>query len=148
MTAAATRTLALALSTLALAGCAGDYATPTQVDCTPEARPICSPLQEGCPRPAAPCGYLPPGATNALVEIGSSPTPANIYVDGEYVGKTPLKRYLWFSSTTRAVTVVAEPLYPGQARQEQRLRVPPLPGRLTFFMNNAPTGEDGETQAR
>jgi hypothetical protein len=69
-------------------------------------------------------------------------------VDGQYVGESPLKRYLWFSSTTRAVTVVAEPLYPGQARQEQRLLVPPLPRRLTFFMNNAPKGQDGETQAR
>ena len=148
MIAAATRTWALALANLALAGCAGDYATPTNVDCTPGARPVCTPLQEPCPRPAAPCSYLPPGATNALVEIGSSPTPAAIYVDGEYVGESPLKRYLWFSSTTRAVTVVAEPLYPGQARQEQRLLVPPLPERLTFFMNNAPKDQDGETQAR
>jgi hypothetical protein len=89
-----------------------------------------------CPTQVDPCRSVPSGATNALVEIGSAPTPADIYVDGDYVGRTPLKRYLWFSSTTRAITVVAEPLYPGQARQEQRLSIPPLPNRLTFFMNN------------
>ena len=82
------------------------------------------------------CPYVPEGATHSLVEIGSSPTPAEIYVDGMYLGRSPLKRCLWFTSTTHAITVVAEPLYPGQARQELQLSIPPLPRRLTFFMNN------------
>ena len=98
--------------------------------------PECDPAFGPCASDIDPCRHIPPGATNALVEIDSSPTPAEIFVDGTYVGRTPLKRYLWFSSTTHAITVVAEPLHPGQARQEQSLNVPPLPRRLTFFMNN------------
>jgi len=141
MTAAPTGTLVLAMTLAALtgviplAGCA-----PRNLDCSSAARPLTTGPD--------PCRYLPLGASNALVEIGSSPTAAAIYVDGTYVGKTPLKRYLWFSSTTRAVTVVAEPLYPGQARQEQRLRVPPLPGRLTFFMNNPTKSDDPAAPVR
>jgi len=122
-------TLAALTSAVPLGGCATRH-----LDCSSGAR-----LFTLGPDP---CRYIPPGASNELVEIGSSPTAAAIYVDGTYVGKTPLKRYLWFSSTTHAVTVVAEPLYPGQARQEQRLRVPPLPGRLTFFMNNPAKSDD------
>jgi hypothetical protein len=112
-----------------------------RLDCSAGPRPECDPTFGPCAADIDPCRYIPPGATNTLVEIDSDPTPAEIFVDGTYVGRTPLKRYLWFSSTTRAVTVVAEPLYPGQARQEQRLRVPPLPKRLTFFMNNPATTE-------
>jgi hypothetical protein len=141
------RTSALALAALLfstqLAGCA----TPN-LDCRAGAQPQCEETIGPCAKPPDPCRYIPPGASNDLVEIGSSPTPAAIYVDGEYVGKTPLKRYLWFSSTTRAVTVVAEPLYPGQARQEQRLRVPPLPRRLTFFMNNPAKSDDAQAGSR
>ena len=99
------------------------------------AAPACEPALWPCSADPDPCRYLPPGATNRLVEIDSQPTPAEIFVNGRPVGRTPLRRYLWFSSTTCALTVVAEPLYPGQARQEQRLQVPPLPTRLTFFMN-------------
>jgi hypothetical protein len=107
-----------------------------RLDCDPESRPRCEALFGPCEAVPAVCVEIPPGASGTLVEIISSPTAAAVYVDGEYVGRTPLSRYLWFSSLTRSVTVAAEPLYPGQARQEQRLRVPHLPRRLTFFMNN------------
>lgn len=137
-----TATLAIALAALVSAGQLGGCATPN-LDCSDGARPRCDEALGPCAAPPDPCRYIPPGASNDLVEIGSSPTPAAIYVDGQYVGKTPINRYLWFSSTTRAVTVVAEPLYPGQARQVQQLRVPPLPRRLTFFMNSpAKTADD------
>ena len=118
------------------------------LDCSRGPTPKCDLDMVPCAADIDPCRYIPPGATNTLVEIDSSPTAAMIYVNGEYVGRTPIKRYLWFSSTTRAVTVVAEPLFPGQARQEQQLNVPPLPRRLTFFMNNPPTAKDakGSTQ--
>jgi hypothetical protein len=119
-----------------LAGCA----QPSR-DCRAARDAICDNAFNPCAADVDPCRDVPPGATNSLVEIGSVPTPADIYVNGEHVGRTPLKRYLWFSSTTNAVTVVAEPLYPGQARQEQRLTVPPLPRSLTFFMNNPPKTE-------
>jgi hypothetical protein len=116
--------------------------TPSSLDCSRRPTPECDPDVLPCTADVDPCRYIPPGATNTLVDIDSSPTTANIYVNGEYVGRTPLKRYLWFSSTTRAVTVIAEPLFPGQARQEQQLNVPPLPKRLTFFMNNPPEAKD------
>ncbi|WP_295582948.1 PEGA domain-containing protein [uncultured Lamprocystis sp.] len=141
MTAAPSSTLAIAMtlaaltSVIPLVGCA-----TRNLDCSSGARP--SAIEPD------PCRYIPAGASNELVEIGSSPTSAAIYVDGIYVGKTPIKHYLWFLSTTRAVTVVAVPLYPGQARQEQRLRVPPLPRRLTFFMNNPARTADPDAAAR
>lgn len=123
-----------------LTACAGP-----SLDCSEGPRPKCDPTTLGsCAADIDPCRHIPPGATSTLVEIDSSPTPARIYVDGTYVGRTPFERYLWFSSTTSAVTVVAEPLYPGQARQERLLNVPPLPTRLTFFMNNPPTANSSE----
>jgi len=123
-----------------LAGCA----QPSR-DCRDARSAPCDTAFGPCAADVDPCRDVPPGATNTLVEISAQPTPADIFVNGEYVGRTPLKRYLWFSSSTRAVTVVAAPLYPGQARQEQRLNVRPLPTSLTFFMNNpAKTEATGE----
>jgi hypothetical protein len=138
------RALATLAGTTALGGCAAT----ANLDCSVAPKPRCDKAAEHCIAPPDPCRYIPPGTSNELVEIDSSPTPAAIYVDGRYVGKTPLKRYLWFSSTTRAVTVVAEPLYPGQARQEQPLQVPPLPKRLTFFMNNPAKTKGDEATGR
>lgn len=141
------RAFLLAVAVLAGAFQSGGCAAP-ELACYPEARPLCEASFGPCePVPAA-CAEIPPGASNARVEIDSSPTPAAIYVDGEYVGQTPLNRYLWFSSLTRAVTVTAEPLYPGQARQEQRLRVPHLPRRVTFFMNNPALANDPQDPNR
>lgn len=140
----AARGIGLALAALIgatlLTGCAE---TP-KLDCTDASRPPCDAIFGPCPAPPDPCTYIPPGASNALVEMDSFPTAAAIFVNGDYIGKTPLKRYLWFSSTSRTVTVVAEPIYPGQARQEQRLQVPHLPRRLSFFMNN-PSKTEGNT---
>lgn len=133
----------LALMVLAttplMLGCAGQ----TSIDCTSNVDRLLTWLPVYGAAPPDPCGYVPRGSSNTLVEIDSSPTPAAIYVNGDYIGKTPLKRYLWFSSTVRTVNVVAKPLYPGQGRQEQHLLVPHLPRRLTFFMNNPiKTGSD------
>jgi len=134
------RTASLA-AVVAATALAGGCAQPS-LDCRAARGAACDSAFGLCATDVDPCRDVPPGATNSLVEISSDPTPADIFVDGAYVGRTPLKRYLWFSSTTHAVTVVAEPLYPGQARQEQRLNVPPLPSRLTFFMNNPAKTED------
>ena len=128
---------------VAAAAMLGGCAQPSR-DCRTARDTSCDSAFGPCVADINPCRDVPSGATSTLVEIGSQPTPADIFVDGTYAGRTPLKRYLWFSSTTHAVAVVAEPLYPGQARQEQRLRVPPLPKRLTFFMNNPPTSDTNE----
>jgi len=136
-TAQTTHKVAVLAVAVLLWGCARP-----SLDCSEGPMPDCDPTLGPCAADMDPCSYIPPGTTNALVEIDAMPTSAKIYVDGEYVGRTPIKRYLWFSSTTRAITVVAEPLFPGQARQEQRVNVPPLPKRLTFFMNNPPKAND------
>ena len=80
----------------------------------------------------------PNGITIAPVEIDSSPTTAWIYVDGEYVGNTPLVYGLAYASDTRHIEVSALPLpdHAAQTRQAKIIPVPPLPTRLHFFMNN------------
>jgi hypothetical protein len=80
----------------------------------------------------------PDGITIAPVEIDSAPTAAWIYVNGKYVGNTPLVYGLAYDSGTRYIEVVAEPLpsHPVQVRQRQHITVPPLPTRIQFFMNN------------
>ena len=134
---------ALALAVLTIAPLILGCASQTSIDCTSNVDRLFTWLPVYGVAPPDPCGYVPPGASNTLVEIDSLPTPAAIYVNGDYIGKTPLKHYLWFTSTVRTVNVVAKPLYPGQGRQEQHLQVPHLPRRLTFFMNNpVKTGSD------
>ena len=128
--------LALAL----LAGCA----TPTfecpslAPECTDAFAP-CEPVPEGCRK-------VPPGASHALVEIDSSPTTAAIYLDGEYIGETPLRYPLSYTSLTGSLTLVAEPLYPAQTRQERQLRLPPLPRRIQFYMNNPRSGDTAQEE--
>jgi hypothetical protein len=78
----------------------------------------------------------PDGESVAMVQIESSPTPAWIYVDRKYAGTTPLALPMAFDSRSEAIEVVAEPMYPAQARQRRVLSVPPLPYRLHFFMTN------------
>jgi hypothetical protein len=124
----------LALALLAT-GCASSQPTcPSQAN-------QCNALLGQCEKPTGICSkVVPPGVTQALVEIVSSPTTAEIYVDGKSIGRTPVTYPLWYSSKTRFIRVSAEPLYPDQARQEHQLRVPPLPTRIQFFMNNPPQG--------
>ena len=86
----------------------------------------------------------PGGISIAPVEIDSSPTTAWVYIDGRYVGNTPLVYGLAYDSDTRYIEVIAEPLpnHPVQLRQTKHIRVPPLPTRLHFFMNNHDNPED------
>lgn len=119
----------LALALLAT-GCA-----PPQRTCL-SAAARCNSLVGICEQPPAACAEVPAGANQALVEILSNPTTAEIYVEGKSIGRTPITYPLWYNSQTRFIRVSAEPLYPGQARQEHRLRAPPLPARIQFFMNN------------
>ena len=99
---------------IALAGCASDFAEPPAIRATED------------------------GSTAALVRIDSSPTQAWIFVDGEYVGITPMEQEISFWAATRFIEVVAVPMYPAQARQVKRVEVPPLPHTLFFNMNNPP----------
>ena len=80
----------------------------------------------------------PGGISIAPVEIDSSPGSAWIYIDGKYVGNTPLVYGLAYDSNTNHIEVIAEPLpdHPVQQRQTKHIRVPPLPTRIHFFLNN------------
>ena len=80
----------------------------------------------------------PDGISIAPVEIDSSPSSAWIYIDGKYVGNTPLVYGLAYDSNTNYIEVIAEPLpdHPVQQRQVKHVRVPPLPTRIHFFLNN------------
>jgi hypothetical protein len=111
-------------------------------------------LSVGCARPARPlaavgcCGLLPdcgmrrePAVTAAETRrwghIDSAPTPAAICLNGVFIGCSPMRHPIGFNSTDQAISLVAVPLYPGRAQQEQLITVPPLPARVSFFMNDA-----------
>jgi len=87
----------------------------------------------------------PGGISIAPVEIDSSPSSAWIYINGKYVGNTPLVYGLAYDSNTNYIEVIAEPLpdHPVQQRQTKQIRVPPLPTRVHFFLNNR---EDPENE--
>ncbi len=114
------RSAIIALLALATSGCAGDR------------------LQALSPFSG------PGGISIAPVEIDSSPTTAWVYIDGKYVGNTPLVYGLAYDSDTRYIEVIVEPLpdHPVQMRQTKHIRVPPLPTWLHFFMNNHDKPED------
>jgi hypothetical protein len=132
---------ALSLAAATLGGCAGRQT----LDCSGGGNTCAGPFEDCEPLPDA-CRDLPPGVSYGLVEIATSPTPASLYVDGQLVGRAPLRYPLYFTNETRYVSVVAEPLYPNQTRQERRIRVPPLPDRIQFFMNN-PAADDASDEA-
>jgi hypothetical protein len=115
------RRVMTALLVLAVSGCAGNRLEPLA--------------------PFARTG----GVTIAPVKIDSSPTTAWIYIDGKYVGNTPLVYGLAYDSNTHYIEVIAEPLpdHPVQQRQTKHIRVPPLPIRVHFFLNNR---EDPENE--
>ena len=54
------------------------------LDCSAGPSAECDSAFGPCAADADPCRYIPPGATNTLVEIDSAPTPADIFVDGAY----------------------------------------------------------------
>jgi hypothetical protein len=105
---------AIVAALVCTAGCASTYATPPEVSAGVD------------------------GSTTGHVQISSGPTVAWIFIDGAYVGLTPLEQELNYQSGTRFVEVVAVPLYEAQARQVKRIQVPPLPQSLFFNMNNPP----------
>lgn len=78
----------------------------------------------------------PAGATVREVHIDASPTPAWIFIDGTYVGRTPVEPEIPFTHATRFIEVVAVPLHDSQTRQVLRLVPPSLPRDLQFFLDN------------
>lgn len=81
-----------------------------------------------------------PGESTATVRIDAAPTPAWIFVDGEFVGRTPVEPTLAFTHTTRFIEVVAFPLHTNQTRQVLRVVPPNLPRDMLFFLDNQDPG--------
>jgi hypothetical protein len=78
----------------------------------------------------------PAGATAMKVHIDSVPTAAWIFVDGTFVGRTPLTPEIPFTHATRFIEIVAVPMHDSQTRQALRLVPPSLPQSLQFFLDN------------
>lgn len=133
--------LALALW-LAFTGCARTPALP----CSKRLAP-CPVWDTSCEAPSPQCTRADLGPTQAWVKIDSKPTPAAIYQDGTFIGFTPLRHAMGFTSEVARISLVAVPLYAGQAQQERVIRVPPLPKRVSFMMNNPPKGSGQLTDA-
>ncbi|MCG6942383.1 MAG: hypothetical protein LJE69_14170 [Thiohalocapsa sp.] len=109
-------------------------------------RDDCSAFRQDC-APRRPTSVTAgDGETSRRVRIDSEPTPAAIYLNGAFIGYSPMHHRIGFGSTDRAISLVAVPLYPGQAQQQRLIRIPPLPARVSFFMNNPPP-EDADSSA-
>ena len=110
--------------------------------------PGCTPLApNGCAGRLVACPSPETGRTRSPVRILSAPTPAAIYLDGRFIGYSPLTYPVSFTSETGRIHLVAVPLYPGQAQQEEVILVPPLPKRVSFFMNNPPAASGADAAA-
>lgn len=126
-----TRQIRVFAATLLISGCAAAPPLP----CTARA-PACGPLDGRCVDTGSVCLRRDPGPTQAWVVIDSHPTPAAVYQDSRFIGYTPLKHLMGFTSSTGRIRLNAVPLYAGQAQQERVIALPPLPDRVTFDMNN------------
>jgi hypothetical protein len=82
----------------------------------------------------------PAGAGAVQVRIDAAPTPAWIFVDGTYIGRTPLTPEIPFTHATRFIEIVAVPMHDSQTRQALRLVPPSLPRSLQFFLDNQDPG--------
>jgi hypothetical protein len=90
-----------------------------------------------CASACSPAAVQPsPGTSGGTVSIDASPDAAWIFVDGRFVGHTPVAPIIPFTHATRYVEVVAVPMHESQARQVLRIVPPSLPRRLQFFMDN------------
>jgi outer membrane protein OmpA-like peptidoglycan-associated protein len=76
----------------------------------------------------------PPGVTSQKILLKSEPTKARIYVNDVYIGKTPIKTTIWYEKE-KFVNIKAEPIYPNQFPQNIFLKIPPIPPKLTIYMN-------------
>lgn len=129
-------TVAALLAGTVCAGCAGSAST----GCSAVYR-TCTPFEAACESSWTPCRSGADGAGGAMeeiVQIDSQPTSAAIYVDGRFVGYSPLRHRMRYTSETVRIQVAAVPLYGRQSQQVREIVVPPLPRRVLFFMTNAP----------
>ncbi len=77
---------------------------------------------------------IPKGVNRKTILIKSEPTTARIYLNDEYLGKTPLKTKLWYEKE-KFVNIKAEPVYPNQFAQNLFFKIPPIPPKLVIYMD-------------
>ena len=86
------------------------------------------------------CAHAPLEAPDGVivreVRIDAAPTPAWIFIDGTYVGRTPVEPGIPVTHATRFIEVVAVPMHESQTRQVLRIVPPALPRDLHFFLDN------------
>ena len=80
------------------------------------------------------------GESTGTVSINSAPDPAWIFVDGVFVGRTPVATAIAFTHATHFVEIVAVPMHANQTRQVLRIVPPSLPSDLQFFLDNQDPG--------
>ena len=80
------------------------------------------------------CSGISRGVFKKKMLIQSQPTPAKIYVNGEYIGITPVTTKLWYEKE-KFVNIKAEPFYESQTPQNIYIKIPPIPPKLTIFMD-------------
>ena len=84
----------------------------------------------------APTHYIPipDGVHYEKILIRSEPTKAKIFIDDKYVGKTPIKTFLWYKKE-KFINIKAEPIDINQFPQNIFLKIPPIPLQLTIYMD-------------
>ena len=80
---------------------------------------------------------IPRGVHKSRILIRSQPTKAKIFIDDRYLGITPIKTDLWYAHDT-TINIKAEPMYPNQIPQNIYLRIPPIPDKMTIYMDFKP----------
>lgn len=121
------------------AGCAGKATT----GCSGLYR-ACTPFEADCGSGWTHCRSNAGGATEEIVQIDSQPTTAAIYVDGRFVGYSPLRHRMRYTSETARIEVAAVPLFSRQTQQVREIVVPPLPRRVLFSMTNTAVSAHGQ----
>lgn len=80
---------------------------------------------------------IPAGTHRKRMVFRSEPTPSDIFINDNYLGRTPVKTDLWYLGTRR-LTVRAQPLYPTQYPQNIVVKIPKVPAKMTIFMDYNP----------
>ena len=81
---------------------------------------------------------IPAGTHRKRIVFRSEPTPTDIFINENYLGRTPIKTDIWYIGE-RSLNVKAQPLYPSQYPQNIVLKVPRVPDKMTIFMDYNPT---------
>jgi outer membrane protein OmpA-like peptidoglycan-associated protein len=80
---------------------------------------------------------IPEGTFHENVKIATEPTNAIIFIDGNKIGKSPLKVPFWHAEK-REIHIKAVPLQENQFEQNIKLKIPTIPRKLTIYMNTPP----------